>query len=300
MNAGSTARGTAMKARLSLTSLASAAALAVLLGSPAARAGDPCLDDARERFKEAKDSCQQNFQAAKDACLNRDPLCVEACRSGRDDCRAATGVDAAIAACNATLTAAKQQCRASHPAGSADLDQCIDQAQVVAFQCFLAAVAQAKPALRECRKSFKVCALACGPSVPANPDGVKQCKLDAVQAYADCKAASQDDFHVTMDACLNRDHNCVEQCRADRDTCAQPVLNQLASDVGACNATRDAAIQNCQNLYGDGTPEQAQCIENAQVAAFQCRDQSRENAWAGLNGCGWDFRMCAQACPPAG
>jgi len=288
-----------VKAVLSIRSLASMAALAAVLGVPAARAGDSCLDEAKQGYKECKDGCTEDFHAAKDACLDRDHVCVEACRADRDDCRAATGVDAAIASCNDTLTAAKQRCRNAHPAGSPELDQCIDQAQLVAFQCRLDAIAQAKPALSECRKGFKLCALACGPNVPPNPDGVKQCKLAAVTTRIDCKGSCRENAEVATDACVNRDHACVEQCRADRDGCARPVLDQLARDIAACNASRDSDIQNCQDLYGDGTPERARCIENAQAAAFECRDQARENAWAGLNHCRWNFRTCAQSCPPA-
>jgi len=107
-----------MKAALSIRSLASMAALAAVLGIPAARAGDSCLDEAKQGYKECKDGCTEDFRAAKDACLDRDHVCVEACRAGRDDCRTATGVDAAIASCNDTLTAAKQRCRDAHPAGS--------------------------------------------------------------------------------------------------------------------------------------------------------------------------------------
>src|SRR5437667_3557522 len=163
-----------MKATLSIRSLASMAALAAVLGIPAARAGDSCLDEAKQGYKECKDGCTEDFQAAKDACLDRDHVCVEACRAGREDCRAATGVDAAIASCNDTLTAAKQRCRDAHPAGSPERDQCIDQAQLVAFQCRLDANPPAQPALSEFRMILNICARSCSHNVPTIPDGGKQ------------------------------------------------------------------------------------------------------------------------------
>ena len=179
------------------------------------------------------------------------------------------------------------------------VDQCIDQAQLVAFQCRQDAIAQVVPTLMQCRRSFRLCARTCGPAVPPNPDGVKQCKLNAVMTHLDCKASCQENAQLLTDACLNRDHVCVEECRAGRDGCAQPVLDQLARDVATCNSSRDDDLRNCANLYGEGTPERAQCIQNTQAAAFECRDQARENAWAGLNSCRWNFRTCAQSCPPA-
>src|SRR5437773_1071271 len=114
-----------------------------------------------------------------------------------------------------------------------------------------------------------------------------------------CRANCREDFQVAVDACLNRDHACVEQCRADRQTCRQPTLDRLSSDIAACNARRDSDIQNCKDLYADGTPERDQCIDNAQVAGFECRDQAREDARPGLQTCREHFRDCVRACPPA-
>ena len=270
--------------------------LAAALGAPAVWA-NPCTQDAHGEFKDCKAGCIEDFQAAKDACLNRDHQCVEVCRAKREVCREATGIDQAFAACEATLESAKQHCRDMFPAGSEDRDHCIDQAQIVAFQCRDAAREQFGPALRQCRRNFRACAFACGP--PQQPVDAAQCKATATQNFRTCKANCREDLQVAVDACLNRDHACVEQCRADRDSCRQPIVDQLNSDIAACNARRDSDIQNCKNLFADGTPEQNQCIDNAQVAAFECRDQARENAQPGLEGCRQTFNSCARGCPPA-
>ena len=207
-----------MKNASARPSLGTVLTLALALGAPAAW-GNPCIQDARGEFRDCKAGCVEDFQVAKDACLNRDHQCVEVCRAKREDCREATGIDQAFAACDATLASAKQDCRDRFPAGSADRDRCIDQAQVVAFQCRDDAREQFGPALKRCRRQFRVCARACGPPEQPDPAAVAQCKDTAKQSFRTCNANCLEDFQVAVDACLNRDHACVERCRADRDGC---------------------------------------------------------------------------------
>jgi hypothetical protein len=152
--------------------------------------------------------------------------------------------------------------------------------------------------MRACRTGFRACARACALPTLLDPTAVSQCKQDARDAAKTCQANCREDFQVAKDACHNRDHACVEQCRIDRGTCRDPILTQLAADIAACNAERDARFQNCHSLYGDGTPELAQCIEAAQVLAFLCRDGKREIARPLLKVCRERFIGCAQACPP--
>ena len=279
--------------------LVSLAALSLLIGASAARAADPCMVDAKVEYRDCKAGCKEDYQAAKDACLDRDHACVEVCRAERADCRDATGIDAAIDACNDALDAARQQCRDTYASGTPERDACIDQAQVVAFQCRDQAREDAKPALKECRKQFRTCASGCALNQPPNPTGKKQCKKDALAAFLACQATCREDFQIAKDGCKNRDHACAEQCRAERAECRRPVRDQFNADVAACKATRDAAVDNCKALYADGTPERDQCIDNAQVAAFQCRDQAHEDARPGLAACRQEFRTCIGACPPA-
>jgi hypothetical protein len=61
---------------------------------------------------------------------------------------------------------------------------------------------------------------------------------------------------------------------------------------------RDAAIATCRQLYAEGTAERDQCIDNAQVDAFRCRDQANEDARPGLQACKQQFQACVQICPP--
>ena len=276
---------------------------------------------------DCKAGSKEDYQSAKDACLNRDHICVEACRADRYDCRQATGFDDAIDACNATLAGAKATCRQNNAAGSPGRDMCIDQAQLVAFQCRDSAREAAKPALKDCRKQFKICATGCPPAPAGAPADPAQCKLDAKTTYKDAQAACREDFQVQKDVCHNRDHTCVEQCRADRETCRAPVQTQLDSDIAACNAKKcvaganagasctaasecpasicqKPAVTNCDALYGPNgsnpDPDNLDtCIDNAQAAAFECRDQANEDAHPGFENCRQTFQTCAQGCPPA-
>jgi len=297
-----------MQVRVPFRSVIALAGLALLVAVPTARA-DSCRDESKQDFKDCKADATETFQAAKDACLNRDHECVEVCRANRYDCRQATGIDAAIQQCNDTLSDAKDACRAdpNNPPGSQNRDMCIDQAQLVAFECRLQANKAAKPALKQCRKDFITCATACPPASAQAPADPKQCKADAKTQYKSDQAECLEDFQVDKDACRNRDHTCVEQCRADRDVCFHnpnppPVgaEDQLDADIAACNATRDQAKANCHQLY-DNDPDPTNlnlCIFNAQVAAFECRDQARENDHPAIKACQQSFQSCAQACPP--
>jgi hypothetical protein len=288
-----------MRTRGVIVSLASAAALTLLAG--AARAdGNPCIDDAVQQFLECRGQCKEDFQIAKDACLGRDHDCMEVCRAKREDCRQQTGIDEDLAACNAQLYAAKQNCRQdpANPTGSDNLDHCIDQAQVVAFQCRDAARERWRPELQVCRAEFRACAKAC-PEVPGNNIDPVQCRIDAKAAYKQCKADCREQLQTQKDLCRNRDHDCVEVCRARRDDCRKPIEDQLNADIEACNAQLASDKQQCQNAFPNDPAGLDQCIDNAQVTAFTCRDDARERARPGFANCRQQFQSCAELCPPA-
>jgi hypothetical protein len=273
--------------------------LAVVVGPVAARAGNPCISDAKQQYRECRAQCTEDFQVARDNCLNRDHECVELCRAERSDCHDATGIDAEIRACNLAARDARGDCRTAHPEGPAR-DQCIDQAQLIAFQCRDAAREQARPALKACRKQFRRCAIACPPpDPPSEATDPVACGRQAKAARKACAAACREELQFQRDACLNRDHACVEQCRSDRETCREPIETQLDTDHAACRSEREQAVANCHTLFDEGTAEFDQCVDNAQLAAFRCRDQAHENARPGFQSCRQGFRACAEACPPA-
>lgn len=266
------------------------AALA-LAGVTPAWAGE-CKDAAKGEFRDCRTGCVESFQASKDGCLNRDHVCVEACRGERADCVDASGVEASLKACDAALRDARRHCPAP---GDPGRDACVDQAQVVAFQCRDAAREAARSALKVCKRSFRVCAAGCGPATSAVD--VKQCRTEAKSTYRTCNADCVDGFQVTKDACRGKSHSCVEACRETRSSCSDPVRDQLDAAVAACKDARDGAVANCKQLYADGTPERDQCIDNAQVVAFVCRDDAHEAARPGLRACQQAFVQCVTGCP---
>jgi hypothetical protein len=209
----------------------------------------------------------------------------------------ALSLDEDLAACEVTLRRAKRMCRDDNPAGSLERDGCIDREQVAAFQCRDRARERARPGLKACHAGFRACTNACQPGDGEVTDAA-QCKRDAGGAYRTCRATCTEDFQFQRDACRNRDQVCVEGCRADRDSCRQPVEDQLSSDIADCNATRTLVVQGCRNTKPEG-PERDQCIDDAQVAAFICRDQAHEDARPGFEACRELFHSCAQGCPPA-
>ncbi len=283
-----------MKAQFRVGSLA---VLAVWIAAvvPSAASAGKCVEAAKAEYLDCKTECREEMLIAKDACINRDHDCVQVCRAYREECELATGLEEALAACQAQLQADRQSCRDQFPPDSPEFDQCIDLAQIAAFQCRDSAREAAGPALKECRSAFRQCVREC-PAGAGPVEDPRQCKLDAKIAYKTCKAQCREDFQVAKDACRNRDHACVEQCREDRQACNQPILDQLAAAIAACNATRDAAVEACRLIPDEELRDQ--CIDSAQVAAFVCRDQAREQARPGLYACRLQFRDCVRACPP--
>ena len=118
----------------------------------------------------------------------------------------------------------------------------------------------------------------------------------AIDEFRDCRADCREVFQAAKDACLNRDHACVEVCRAERSECVD--ATGFEADLEACADAREAAVAQCKSLYPPGN-DRDQCSDNAQVATFQCRDRARELNRDELDACRAAFRTCAAACPPA-
>jgi hypothetical protein len=277
-----------------------AALLTLAFAAPDARGEDPapCLVEVGRAFRDCKAVCREDFQLAKDTCANRDHVCVEACRADRQVCREpiVATLNAALAQIEGDLQTAKESCRALYADGTPERDTCIDNAQVDAFQRRDAAREVAKPGLVQCRRDFKLCVRTnCPPLSVPDRAGVVACKADARDVRDDCFAACVEEKQLGKDACLDRDHLCVEACRGDRETCRQPFVDARAADLADCKSARDAAIDACP---APGDPARDGCVDQVQVIAFQCRDGAREAVQADLDACRQAFQTCAAACPP--
>ena len=240
-----------------------------------------------------KGDCKEAYQTAKDACLNRDHDCVEGCRAGRVRVHHQHKLDEDLAKCREDLRDAKTDCRANGPEEPEKLDPCIDSAQVTAFLCRRTRAEQAV---------YKRAAPASAPApTRARPDRARddepQCRLDAKDAYLDCKAAPRG-HQAQKDLCLNRDHACVEGCRAGRDSCREDPENELDADIARCNAARRGEPRSHRHPRGSWNGADRNRLP---VAAFQCRDQARERSAARASRPS-GRRLpgsCAEACPPA-
>jgi len=282
-----------------LMPLAFGAALVLGAGVALATTSNPiarCMKQATKDSQICFSAAAEAKQVATDACINRNHACVEVCRANRCVCADASGLDAVIQICNDALDAGRKLCRTLYASGTPERASCVDQVQVTAFVCRDNAREATKTAMQLCRTDFKACGRACGPPDPLDPVNVKQCRLDAKAANTAARAICIEDFQLAKDICKNRDHSCVEVCRATRDSCTTPVLDVLTAANDACRATRDAAVAICHTQL-DGTPELDACIDLAQVVAFRCRDTAREVAWPPLEVCRQAFRDCAQLCP---
>jgi hypothetical protein len=126
-------------------------------------------------------------------------------------------------------------------------------------------------------------------------DPAKQCLKDARGDHADCVAVCADNFNAAAALCGT---TCVQQCGTDRIACRQPIQDQLAADVKACNDTLAGAIKSCRHqAKADPNFDKNACIAKAQIDAFICRDDAREAAFPQLNQCRETFQACILACP---
>jgi len=126
-----------------------------------------------------------------------------------------------------------------------------------------------------------------------------QCSRDATTQAQLCKAGCRDDFLTAKDMCRNINHDCADLCRASREDCVSGPLDSLETCVDDCDASLESAKEICRQQFAPDTPERDQCIDDAQVTAFQCRDACREGVIKALRQCRVTFRVCIQACPHA-
>jgi hypothetical protein len=163
-----------MKTKIFLCSLAIIFSGALMLSSSAVArmACDPdCLAPAKIVFQGCIADCKEAFQDAKDSCRNIDPECADGCREGYETCifdPLAALAECKLTKCTPPLNTAVTNCRALYPKGE-DRDKCIDQAQVVAFQCRDECREAANPALKICRDTFKACMIDCKLPPPVAP-----------------------------------------------------------------------------------------------------------------------------------
>lgn len=128
-----------------------------------------------------------------------------------------------------------------------------------------------------------------------------QCVQDAWDDFKECVSTCRETFQVIKDLCRNISHDCAEQCRQSLMGCIGSHLEELGACKEDCEDARDQAVLQCRQQYQGNPPAMDDCIDTAQVQAFMCRDQCREQSQIRLHlrQCRQDFRSCIQACPAA-
>jgi hypothetical protein len=131
------------------------------------------------------------------------------------------------------------------------------------------------------------------------------CIEQAVDAKRACKAECKDDFQTAVFNCKNVNPECGKACLAGRARCLRPYVQVLEDCVDGCKATLQADKDKCATDCGGDQTCLGTCIDDAQVKAFICRDNCREQWRAdediqnGIKNCRAAFRACVRACPPA-
>jgi hypothetical protein len=157
-----------------------------LAGSASAWADATCLTNARADFRSCLTQCRSDFVDSRLTCRNVQPACGEACLAGRQTCLdnvqniLETGVlpDGSPLAnctggtdeCKAALQAARKACGAPCQPTDAACTGCVDNAQVVAFECrdtcrdSWRTNATVIAMQQSCQSSFKACIQKCPPA----------------------------------------------------------------------------------------------------------------------------------------
>ncbi len=121
-----------------------------------------------------------------------------------------------------------------------------------------------------------------------------ECLRDAKAERGECRAECDEDFVIARDICRNIDPVCAAGCRVELEECRASIAAALESCVGGCRAQLNADKAACPKK-GRGRDT---CIDRAQVRAFLCRDDCREDLQvrASLNRCRQSFRGCMAGC----
>ncbi|MCC6764658.1 MAG: hypothetical protein IT293_08340 [Deltaproteobacteria bacterium] len=121
-----------------------------------------------------------------------------------------------------------------------------------------------------------------------------ECMQDAKARRGECRAACEEDFTIARDLCRNIDPECAAGCRADLESCRAPIVSALEQCVDACRVRLNAERAACPRK---GRARDF-CVDRAQIRAFLCRDECREDLQvrAGLKACRERFRTCMDGC----
>lgn len=141
-------------------------------------------------------------------------------------------------------------------------------------------------------------------AVMAQTTSARTCVAAAREELQSCSSECINDFRNERFVCRNVEPGCGRECLGRREGCIETAGEPLAECLGVCQATLAGAKATCvSTCQGDQTCLDP-CIDTAQVDAFTCRDDCREEFRAGggpaaIEVCRATFRECVKTCPPA-
>jgi hypothetical protein len=128
----------------------------------------------------------------------------------------------------------------------------------------------------------------------------RQCTDPCLQAARDsrkeCASSAKGAFLDAFDGCLEREHACIQACRADRQDCRD--ATSLGEDIVACQIAQAAAEEECRNRFPPRSKRRAACLFRAEVEGSRCNRRARVHVAVGLKRCRSGFDQCAQGCAP--
>jgi hypothetical protein len=142
--------------------------------------------------------------------------------------------------------------------------------------------------------------------------------LEAARGMAkDCASSAGGAFQDALDGCFERDHTCVDACRAVQQDCRDTTT--VGAALAVCQVELVAAKARCRSGLPVGSFSHATCayetaavgsrgdilrlgacIFRAEVQGFRCRRHAFRRARRELRACRTGFRQCARACGPGG
>jgi len=130
------------------------------------------------------------------------------------------------------------------------------------------------------------------------------CILQAREELHSCHAECINDFRNERFVCRNVEPGCGRECLGRREGCVETASEPLVECLGSCQTTLIEAKATCAQSCNADQSCLDTCIDTAQVDAFTCRDNCREDfrangGPAAIDVCRATFRECVRACPPA-
>jgi hypothetical protein len=114
--------------------------------------------------------------------------------------------------------------------------------------------------------------------------------------YVTCRQDAGATFALAKQLCRDRDPACVQACAERQQDCNTATGSGAALE--ACLAQQQAALASCVDRFAAGTKKRDQCLENARIDGFQCRNRARTGTAPELRHCRAEFDACADGCGP--